>query len=35
MQDGEIAFLVMIVSAGVIFMITLAWASGRKKEDKA
>jgi hypothetical protein len=33
MQDGEIAFLVMAISAGVIFMITLAWASGRKKDE--
>jgi len=33
MQDGEIAFLVMAISACVLFMITLAWTSGRKKDE--
>lgn len=33
MHGGEIAFLVMAISAGLIFMITFAWATGRKKDE--
>ena len=29
MHEGEIAFLALVISAGVIFMITLAWATHR------
>jgi|GEM_PF-1758158 hypothetical protein len=34
MQEGEIAYLAMVIIAGLVFMATLAWATYRtSKKD--